>query len=91
VSCSCNSVQVLKCHDPIIYELSKKERASPFQLLAAQAAVADAMERHWYQDYLAFLSAEEKEEEESSDEQIAKKPIICKERTVSKHRPTLLC
>ena len=79
---------MLKCHDPIIYELSQKERASPFQLLAAQAAVADAMERHWYQDYLAFLSTEEKEEEESSDDQTAKKPIICKERTVSKYSRT---
>ena len=73
---------VLKCNDPIIHELSKKEKASPFHILTAQAAVVEAMERLWYEDYLAYLSKEEKQEEELADDETAKKPIVCKERTV---------
>ena len=71
---------VLKCNDPIIHELSKKEKVSPFHLLTAQAAVVEAMERLWYEDYLAYLSKEEQQKEEAEDQT---KPIICKERTAS--------
>ena len=76
---------MLKCNDPVIYELSKRERASPFHLLAAQSAVADSMERNWYQSYLDYLSKDESKEEETAEEQQAKKPV-CREHTVS---PTL--
>ena len=60
---------MLKCNDPIIHELSKKEKASPFHILTAQAAVVEAMERLWYKDYLAYLSKEEKQEEGDSSQE----------------------
>ena len=72
---------VLRCHDPAISELSKKDRISPFQLLDAQAAVAETMEKRWFQEYLDFLAAEDCVEEVSEDTP-AKKPV-CREHTVS--------
>ena len=75
------SFPVLKCNDPIIHELSKKEKASPFHILTAQAAVVEAMERLWYKDYLAYLS-KEKKQKKVAEVRTPKKPIVCKERTV---------
>lgn len=65
---------------PAICELGKKEKLSPFELLATQATVVETMERRWYQSYLSFLAAEESIEKEDSEE-LAKKPV-CKEHTV---------
>ena len=59
-------------------------KPSPFQLLAAQAAVAETMEKQWFQDYLDFLTAEDSEEEEAAEDAAAKKPV-CREHTVSFH------
>lgn len=50
--------------------------------MTAQAAVVEAMERLWYKDYLVYLSKNEKQEERLADDQTAKKPTVCKERTV---------
>ena len=40
------------------------------------------MERQWFQEYLEFLTAEEKEEEKAAEDTEAKKPV-CREHTVS--------
>lgn len=71
---------MLKCDDAIIHELSKKEKVTPFDILTAQAAVVEAMEHLWYEDYLAYLSKNEKQKERLPEE--PKKPVVCKERTV---------
>ena len=76
------SIPVLKCDDAIIHELSKKEKVTPFDILTAQAAVVEAMERLWYKDYLAYLSKNKKQEERLAVDQTPKKPTVCKERTV---------
>ena len=57
---------------------------NPFNLLAAQAAITETMERQWYARYIASLTVEEKKkEEETRDTETVKKTV---EHTVNSAR-----
>ena len=66
---------VLQCpdHEPLVACVGSQ---NPFDLLAAQAAIAEAMERQWYGRYIASLTVEDKKkEEETGDAEPVKKTV----------------
>ena len=75
----CCARAVLKCCDPIIYQVGSTEKPSPFQLLAAQAVIAQTLERNWYKDYLSHLEASDSKQETKEEAAL----LSYKERSVS--------
>lgn len=77
---------VFQCPDAQASCLSGLLNANPLQILAAQSAVVEAMERHWYSRYVASLTVEEKKNDketgEEDEQKQTKKPHICVEHTV---------
>lgn len=82
------SFAVLQCPDALAACLSALQGANPLQLLVAQSAVVEAMERQWYSRYIASLTVEEKKNEEETGEveqKQTKKSPFCVEHTVHTH------
>lgn len=77
---------VFQCPDALASCLSGLQNANPLQILAAQSAVVEVMERHWYSRYIASLTIEEKKNEketgEEDEQKQTKKAHICVEHTV---------
>ena len=80
------SYTVLLCPDSLVMCLSSQQSTNPLQLLAAQSAVGEAMERLWYGRYIASLTVEEKKKNEEetgeTEQKQTKKSHICVEHTV---------
>ena len=64
----------------------------PHELLMAQSAVREAMERQWHSLYIDSLTSKEEKVKESgaggcqeAEQGQANKPVICIEHTVSKN------
>lgn len=77
-----NTHAVLRCPDPILAELSSQQKANPFQLLAAQMAVGEAMEKQWFGRYIAYVTADDDDPEEEDTEKKPDKKPVCREHTV---------
>lgn len=77
---------MFQCPDALASCLSGLQNANPLQILAAQSAVVEAMERHWYSRYIASWTVEEKKNEketgEEDEQKQTKKAPICVEHTV---------
>ena len=66
---------VLQCPEPLVVCVGSQ---NPLNLLAAQSAIVETMERQWYGRYIASLTVEEKKkkkEEETGDAEPVKKTV----------------
>ena len=63
----------------MFYELSKSNKPSILQLIAAQVEVVKSLEKNWFTDYVAHLNAKKDEEVEKEEE----RKSACRASTVS--------